>query len=80
MPLPVQSNGEKVDPATREAERFEGFYQGILEMNDVLERIEQFAIKRRMREIISRLEGNIVAHLFTLSSVFALFCALLCSF
>ncbi len=57
MPLPVQSNGEKADPITREAERFEGFYKGILEMNDVLERVEHFTTRRRMREIISRLEG-----------------------
>eukprot|EP00794_Sanderia_malayensis_P003385 gene3385-3875_t len=60
MPLPVQRDGEKVDPITREAERFEGFYRGILEMNDVLERVEHFTTRRRMREIISRLEDDFV--------------------
>ena len=58
MPLPVQINGEKDDPASKEAERFESFYQGILELHEVLERVENFTVRRRMREIISRIEGT----------------------
>ncbi len=58
MPLPVQTNGEKDDPASKEAERFESFYQGILELHEVLERVENFTVRRRMREIISRIEGT----------------------
>ena len=58
MPLPLHtSNGENIDPASREAGRFENFYQDILELQEVLERVENFTVRRRMREIISRLEG-----------------------
>ena len=59
MPLSVQNaNGENHDPVSKEAERFENFYQGILELHEVLERVENFTVRRRMREIISRVEGR----------------------
>lgn len=58
--MSVQSaNGENHDHATKEAERFESFYQGILELQEVLERVENFTVRRRMREIITRVEGRV---------------------
>lgn len=66
MPLTMQNtNGEIDDPTTKEAERFESFYQGILELQEVLERVENFTVRRRMREIITRIEGTdfILGHL-----------------
>ena len=61
MPLSMQSaNGESIDPVSREAERFERFYQGLLDLQEVLERVENFTVRRRMREIISRLEGRYI--------------------
>ena len=58
MPLPMQTNGESPDHVSKEAERFESFYQGILDLQEVLERVENVTLRRRMREIISRVEGK----------------------
>lgn len=60
MPLSMHNaNGENIDPVSKEAGRFESFYQGILELQEILERVENFTVRRRMREIISRLEGKL---------------------
>lgn len=44
----------------KEVERFQSFYRDLLRLHELLENIENITTRRQFREVINRIEGNIL--------------------